>query len=210
MSTSEEFSDISLGLFNQSQSESMHLCLIYRDEDERRQVVSKFIKYGFQNNKKMAYYTDIMTIDELKSWFDEMDIDSEKALSEKQLSVFNTVEAYCPHGKFEMERMLATYEHYYQSAKNEGFSGARVTGETNWLVKKIPGTERFIEYEARLNDTLQQFPVATMCQYDARIFDGSMIFDILQVHPFMVVHGQIVKNPAYIKPEQFLKEYRAR
>jgi hypothetical protein len=26
----------------------------------------------------------------------------------------------------------------------------------------------------------------------------------------MIVHGQIVKNPYYIKPEEFLKEYFAR
>jgi hypothetical protein len=30
------------------------------------------------------------------------------------------------------------------------------------------------------------------------------------VHPVMIVRGQLVKNPHFIDPEQFLTEYRAR
>jgi hypothetical protein len=42
-----------------------------------------------------------------------------------------------------------------------------------------------------------------MCQYDARLFDGATLFKVLQVHPYIIAQGQIVRNPYYIKPEDF-------
>ena len=43
-----------------------------------------------------------------------------------------------------------------------------------------------------------------MCQYDARLFDGATLFKVLQIHPFMVAQGQVVRNPYYLRPEEFL------
>ena len=56
----------------------------------------------------------------------------------------------------------------------------------------------------RLNTITDTFPYMGMCQYDARLFDGASLFKVLQVHPFMIAQGQLVRNPFYIKPEEFL------
>ena len=34
--------------------------------------------------------------------------------------------------------------------------------------------------------------------------------DVLSVHPMMIVRGQIVKNPFYIEPEEFLSQLKTR
>ena len=34
--------------------------------------------------------------------------------------------------------------------------------------------------------------------------------DVLDVHPVMIVRGQLVKNPYYIEPDVFLEKLRAR
>ncbi|PIQ97072.1 MAG: hypothetical protein COV67_06205, partial [Nitrospinae bacterium CG11_big_fil_rev_8_21_14_0_20_56_8] len=65
--------------------------------------------------------------------------------------------------------------------------------------------DRFLEYEARINDVIVDYPLTTVCLYDAQVFDGKMIYDVLKVHPLMIVHGQVVHNPCYMKPEEFLK-----
>jgi hypothetical protein len=73
-----------------------------------------------------------------------------------------------------------------------------------WVLRGIPGSERLLEYEIGLNAIQDEFPHIGMCQYDARLLDGAMLFKVLQVHPYMVAQGQIVRNPFYIKPEEFL------
>jgi hypothetical protein len=42
-----------------------------------------------------------------------------------------------------------------------------------------------------------------MCQYDARRFDGATIFDVINVHPVMLVRGHLIRNPFYLPPDQF-------
>lgn len=34
--------------------------------------------------------------------------------------------------------------------------------------------------------------------------------DVLSVHPMMIVRGQLVNNPYYIEPEEFLKQLNNR
>jgi hypothetical protein len=36
-----------------------------------------------------------------------------------------------------------------------------------------------------------------------------MLFKVLQIHPYMIAQGQVVRNPFYIKPEEFLAKLRA-
>ena len=41
------------------------------------------------------------------------------------------------------------------------------------------------------------------CQYDARLFNGGTLYHVLQVHPFMIVKGQVMENPFHIRPKEF-------
>jgi hypothetical protein len=53
---------------------------------------------------------------------------------------------------------------------------------------------------------LKERPITAVCQYDANLFDGATIMEVLKVHPQMIVNGTVIHNPFYIPPEEFLKE----
>ena len=101
--------------------------------------------------------------------------------------------------------MLNTLKEFHEKAIAEGCSGSRATGEMTWALKDIPGSDRLIEYEAKINDIVAEYPFTAMCQFDATQFDGGLIFDCLKVHPYVIAHGQIVRNPFYIKSADYLK-----
>ena len=203
---------ITLGFTNKRFQPGVHICFIYRDEQERQKVIAKFLKSGYENHEKIGYFTDIMTVDELIKWVNEIGIDLSASSDNKQFVIKQAVDHYCPDGCFIPQNSLNAMGQYYDDAKKEGFSGARVTGETSWQAKfkKIQGIDQFIIYETLLNKLLKKHPVTTMCQYDAKLFSGAEIFDILQVHPYMIVHGQVVENPAYLRPDEFLKVVQSR
>jgi hypothetical protein len=198
---------ISLGFSHRRFEKGAHLCMIYRDEAERRQVISKYLASGILNDEKIGYFVDTMKPEEVKSWLTELGIELPEG---KQVAISPAVSTYCPKGKFVVKDMLDCLRHYHELSLSEGFSGARLTGEMSWSLRNIPGSEDLVEYEALINTILKTHPVTALCQYDATKFDGGTLFDILQVHPLMVVRGQIVENPAYIRPEEFLKAYRNR
>ena len=100
--------------------------------------------------------------------------------------------------------MLSLLESFYNESEEMGFSGCRVIGEMEPKVERISGGERLLEYESRVSLLVKDKPITTICQYDARLFSGGVIMEILKVHPKMIVNGAVVQNPYFIEPEEYL------
>ena len=150
--------------------------------------------------EKVSYFADIMKPEEVRDWLLDMNIEIPKDDAFPILVAENT---YCPDGRFVPENMLNTVREFYEQAKKTGYSNARVSGEMSWALRGVPGSERLMEYETLVNEVLVTHPVTAICQYDANRFNGATILDVLKVHPMMIVHGQIVRNPYYTKPQGF-------
>lgn len=182
-----------------------HLCLIYDDDAQQRKIVSEYLAAGMKRGEIVRYFTDTTAPDDVRGWFSEMGM---ALKDDDSFRMVDAESAYCPGGSFVPQQVIDNALSRYSTAKEAGYSGSRVSGEMSWVLRDIPGSKRLLEYEIGLNMIQDDFPHIGMCQYDARLFDGATLFQILQVHPYMVAHGQIVKNPFYIKPEEFLENLR--
>ena len=178
-----------------------HLCLIYDSEEERRQIAAEYMAAGLRQGEQVRYFTDVSTPEEIRSWLRGMGVDVPE---NEAFGIARAENAYCPEGRFEPKKMIAGSAQRYETAKNAGYSGVRFCGEMSWALKGIHGSDRFLEYEALLNTVTATFPHSGMCQYDARLFDGATLFKVLQLHPYMIANGQIVRNPFYLRPEEVL------
>ncbi|MDI6740843.1 MAG: MEDS domain-containing protein [Candidatus Edwardsbacteria bacterium] len=192
----------SMGFTEERFPAGTHMCLIYDDENERRKLIAKYLDAGLREREKVAYFVDTMPVDEVRDWLAGMGV---KMPKEDQLTLASAEKTYCPNGKFVPDEMMDGLRVLHQGSLDEGYSGARASGEMTWALRGIPGSERLIEYENLLNIVFETSPIVGLCQYDARRFSGALIFDILKVHPMMIVHGQVVKNPYYMRPEEFLR-----
>lgn len=192
-------SHIHLGFCNESFKPGTHMCLIFRNEAERRRIAARFIESGFLDGEKVGYFADTATVDDVKEWLASMDVDITRAEEEALLSIDPALDVYCPDGTFVPDRMLDTLRSTWNDSVSQGYPNVRVSGEMSWALQGLPGSDRLIEYEARVNQVVESHPVTAMCQYDANKFSGSLIYQALQVHPWMVVNGQVVENPYYLK-----------
>ncbi len=177
-----------------------HVCLIYDNEQQRRKIVSEYLAAGIQHGEIIRYFADTTAPEEILAWLSEMGIERKE---DDSFRIIKAESAYCPDGSFVPQQVIDNLVARYATAKAAGYSGSRACGEMTWALKDIPGSERLLEYEVSLNMVDNDFPHTGMCQYNARLFDGATLFQILQVHPYMVAQGQIVRNPFYIKPEEF-------
>jgi signal transduction histidine kinase/CheY-like chemotaxis protein len=100
--------------------------------------------------------------------------------------------------------MVGRWRQYTAEALALGYKQVRVTGETRWLAAGIPGTERFIEYEIMINDCLKGYPITVLCQFNTDKLPGTVIFDLLTIHPLAIANGQIIFNPFYSLPRRKL------
>lgn len=184
--------------------ECHHLCLIYDNEEQRRKIVTEFLSAGLEQGELVRYFADTTSPEKLRAWLLETGVELSKAEEDGAFGVIKAENAYCPGGRFKPREVIENMVSRYDMARKAGYRGSRACGEMSWVLRDIPGADRFLEYEVRINTITESFPYVGMCQYDARLFDGATLFKVLQVHPFMIARGQLVRNPFYIKPEEFL------
>ncbi|NLO26900.1 MAG: hypothetical protein GX113_01770 [Actinobacteria bacterium] len=187
-----------------------HVCLIYESEEERRALMSKFVEAGLKDGEKVLYLTDVMRPEELLDWLSDLGVALPTGADSDRFTVADAESVYCRGGEFVPERMFEFWDELHQDSLAHHYPAVRATGETSWALRGIPGSERLIEYEALLNKALMTAPVTAVCQYDVNLFDGATIFEVLQVHPVMISRGQLVRNPFYVGPDEFLADRRRR
>lgn len=197
--------DVSMGFTDECFPEGTHMCLIYDNETQRRDVISKFLASGLNLGEQVSYFSDEMEPCEVYKLLQELNVEISSYCS-TAFQVLNAGEVYCPKKRFIPEEMIETLRNSYNQAIEMGYPGKRVSGEMSWVFRGYPGSDLLIKYEAMVNDVVISHPVTAICQYDARRFDGATILDVHRVHPMMIVGKKIVENPYYINPSTFLKE----
>lgn len=205
----EQKQEIILGFTQEILPECHHVCLIYDNEVQRQKIVSEYLAAGFQQGDLVRYFADATSPEEVHHWLTGLGVAFQEAEEKGHFGIVKAERAYCPSGRFDPDEVIENMVSRYASAKEAGYHGSRVTGEMTWALRNIPDADRFLEYESRINLISETFPYIGMCQYDARQFDGATLFKVLQVHPYMIAQGQVVKNPYYIKPEEFLRKAKA-
>lgn len=196
---------IDLGFSAEKVPSGTHMCLIYTSEQERKESLLKFITSGLKDGERVACFTEKETEKTIREYLEQHDVNFDESISSDSLSFAGTGEVYFQEGNFCPERMLNTLKTFYKESKNNGHDCCRVIGEMIPEIENIEGGEKLLEYESRVTLLLDDYPVTSVCQYDAKEFDGATIMEVLKVHPRMIVNGVVVHNPFYIKPEEYLK-----
>lgn len=195
---------IELGFTRETFPPGTHMCLIYSSDEERREIIARYLESGLKTGERVAYFADELSPEEVCTWLAGKGIDLPDPDSAGQFSVSSTESTYHPGGKFVPEEMVETLKAFHGAACADHYPASRVSGEMSWALKGIPGSERLMEYESRVNELFLHYPVTAICQYDVRRFSGALIFECLKVHPYMIVHGQIVRNPYYLDTKEYM------
>jgi hypothetical protein len=190
----------SLGFDPKPYPQGIHMCFIFDNDDERRDVLAKFVQSGLDNDEQVVYFVDTMTPEELKASLRSLGVTIPDDEADTSCLIYSAEQTYCPDGTFQVERMLTSLEQAYDHCCTAGYAGLRVSGETTWVLKHLLDSDHLIEYESKVTLLLQSVPVTAICQYDARLFDGEMLYRLLMVHPMMIVRGQVVQNPYFVQP----------
>jgi PAS domain S-box-containing protein len=202
--------DVNLTKILQTLKPHDHLCLIYESPEEWRAAAVPFIAVGLKRGEKCLYIADTSTADEIRKYLAEEGIDVASAEKSGQLSILNQAEAYTIEGSFDPDSMIALLVEETEKAIAEGYPALRVTGEMTWVLRDYPGSEKLLEYEAKLNrDFFPYHPCLAICQYDRWKFDPEVIKGVVMTHPLLVRGNHIYHNFYYIPPEEFLDQRHA-
>ncbi len=199
--------EVPMGFTKETFSPGMHMCYIYNDEEERKRIIFRFLESGLLNGENVLYIMDSNTAGEMEEQKLALGLDKLHTGQQGRFSSAIARDAYCPTGMFNPDEMLYRLTEFYEQSVEEGYTGARASGEMAWATKKASGSTRLMEYEARLNNTFMKCPITAICQYHAERFDNATLREVLAVHPMIICHGRILKNPYYIKSWWLLKKF---
>jgi chemotaxis family two-component system sensor kinase Cph1 len=181
-----------------------HLCCIFRTPDEHRQVLTRFLRDGLKRRQKVLYVYDATPEETIQAYLRDDGINPAPYLHSGQLCLIPASDAYLRHQVFRPDEMLEFWKEKLVRAQAEGYAVMRVTGETTWAERGYPGTERFLEYEAKLNELVPGSPVIVLCQYDLHKTSPKVLLDVLLTHPVTGVGTELFDNFYYMPPGQFL------
>jgi len=181
-----------------------HLCCLYETEEEHRAVLAPFLRQGLERGEKVVYIIDAHTAGTVLGYLREDGLDVEPYLARGQLSILTVGDAYMREGVFDPDGMVALLQAETERALAEGYSALRVTGEMSWALRGLPGSERLIEYETRLNGFFPGSKCLAICQYDWQHFDPAVLLDVLRAHPIAVVGTAVYDNFYYMPAAEFL------
>jgi PAS domain S-box-containing protein len=174
-----------------------HLCSIYQTDAERIAVALPFLRIGLERGEKCVYVGDEGGEEAMARALAADGVDVERFAANGALVLQPKEQAYLRAGRFEPEAMLAFWQHEAALAKEQGHGGMRGAGETDWILRKAPGVERWLKYEARLTDVMAQCDCLMLCQYNRGRYPPDLLLGIIQTHPLVFYDGAVCRNHYY-------------
>ena len=178
-----------------------HICAFFTSRDEEYDTLIPYLKEGVDAGEQVLSVLDEARIDDHRARLEAGGV----PMDDGRVQVSSSEETYLAGGRFDMERMTGfVRDHLAEAAADGRF--VRTAGWMDWMHRGAPGTERAMEYEARMNFLVPTFDCTFMCVYDLSKLDGAFVADIIATHPYIVLRRQIRRNPFYIQPDVYLKQ----
>jgi len=198
--------DASLTVAPDALSENRHVCAFFNSIDEQHRVLDRFIRDGIAEGDKAFHIVDPERRAEHLSRLADAGIRVEDAVGSGQLEVHPWQDAYLRGDAFDEERWLATFEQVLQSGREEGYPCTRLLAHMEWALEDLPGVENLIQYEAKLNYVIPEYPDTVICTYDLSKFGAQTVMNALRTHPVVIIGGLMHENPFYVAPDEFLRD----
>jgi len=180
-----------------------HVCALYLTPEEQLAAAVEYIRGGLSRGERCFYVCCEHTLDKFRAALKQggIDVDAEEARGAILLATKDS--GHLEGGKFDPEKMIALLEQAVKDALSAGFKGLCAAGDMNWVLDGVPGTERLVEYEARLNRFYESSHALGLCLYNLRTMPPESIDHCLATHKFVRIEGPILlSNPFYELPEE--------
>lgn len=181
-----------------------HICAFYRGSAQRDDVLLPYLREAIAAGDKCICVMDDPDTDVLVGQL-AAQVDVTPARHSGQFDLMSSEDTYLAGGYFATDEMIGFWEHRVGAAVGAGYGFVRAVGEMTWALRDLPGVALLLSYEARLNHFLPRYPQVVLCLYDLERFsDGNVLLDLMRTHPKVLLSGQIMDNPWYMDPDDYL------
>lgn len=160
-----------------------HLCLNFTADEEREEVLSRFISDGLRRNERVFYFAHRESVQNVFTALDGRGVAATSHSRDGQLTISTANESYLATGMFDPEACMRQWIETVDEALDNGFSGVRVGADMSWALDAIAGSDRLLEYERNLSGmVVADRPLIGLCEFDARLFSAASLSELVEAH----------------------------
>jgi len=186
-----------------SYHEGDHVCTLFASPEEQLQAALDYIRGGLSRGERCLWVSCERPVAEFRAALKDAGIDVEAEEGRGALLLLAKDEGHLKGGSFDPDRMIAMLHQAVKDALDAGFSGLCAGGDMSWLLDRAPGSERVVEYEAKLNRFYESNHALGLCLYNVRTMPPAILDHCLATHRVVRMEGPILlENPFYELPEE--------
>jgi hypothetical protein len=191
-------------------TETRHVCAFFNSDEEEYRVLLPFIKDGFESGHKAVHVVNPHQRNEHLQRLVAAGIDPAAAEHSGQLELRTNTETYLRDGRFDKDQMLSAFEQIASGNAPGGFPLSRIVCRMDWAAQGNAHVDDLIEFESRVNQVWEHHDDAVICTYHLGQFGGDAMIDIMRTHPMVIIGEILHRNPFYVPPGEFLREFHER
>jgi C4-dicarboxylate-specific signal transduction histidine kinase len=176
-----------------------HLCLFYETKEDLLEIVAPYLKAGFESGEYCVWgIPDILTQQEAQEVLKELLSEFGEVSDERSFEIHSGRDLYLTGGRFDREKVKATWNAKLAHALAAGYEGLRVVGDAFWLDESA--WRDFYEYEMELNQSMAGRPMSVLCAYPLTVTGAADVFDVARVHQCAMAKRnrdwEVIETPA--------------
>jgi hypothetical protein len=154
-----------------------HLATIYSSDEARIRLTVPFLVDGIRSSQPCF----LVATDEVLSVYMEA-LDTRDGFDFNQAVASGQFTAIGFDGAT-VDKAVAFWEGKFADSLSHNPSLIRHVGEMATVRRMFPTENEMLRFEQAYDVMCRRYPVAAICQYDAREFDGLAMLRVLQAHP---------------------------
>jgi len=185
-----------------------HFCQFYQTKEDLIDILVPYFKTGLENNEFCMWITsDPLRVDEAKKALSKKVNNLQEYIQKGQIEILDSSEWYTKSGRFDSDEVLSGWVKKEAWAREKGFDGLRLSGNTFWLEKK--DWKDFTKYEETINNVIRSYHIIALCSYSLDKCNASEIIEVVSNHQFALIkrEGQWhrIESPEMKKVEEKLR-----
>jgi excisionase family DNA binding protein len=154
-----------------------HVATFYSSDAGRTRLTVPFIADGLRSDQHcfLVATDEVLTV-YMQALTNQDGIDVDRAVANGQLTAVAFDGAT-------VEKAVAFWEGKFADILSRSPSAIRHVGEMATVRRMFPSEDDMLRFEEAYESMCRRYPVAAICQYDVREFDGVAMVRVLKAHP---------------------------
>ncbi len=163
-----------------------HFCHFYQTRQDLIDILIPFFKAGLENDEFCMWITsEPLTQRDAEAELRKAMPDFDRYVAKGAIEILPHTEWYLIGGSFEQKRVLDGWVERHDRARERGFAGLRLSGNTFWL--EDTQWKDFADYEHAVNDVIGQYHMIAICTYSLDRCGASEVIDVVRNHQFALI-----------------------